>query len=157
MSNCQTAIKEKAISGTIQNGANLTVHLDKMTIGGANTVVGSTQIDEQGNFKVPLEEGLEAGLYRIRIGAKRAFLPIEGGETSLNINGSLESFDKYDFSVKGSDAASEAISTIKKMVSRQIEPVGVQNEIRDYKSPMAAAVVSYLAMNNPQYLSLIHI
>ena len=152
LTECKPPVQEKSISGTFQNAANMTLYFDKTTIGGANNVVGTTGIAADGTFKIPLEEKLEAGLYRIRIGARKAFVPIEGNETAIVINGDLQKLDRYGFTVEGSEAATEALSTISKLVNRQIDAVGVQNEIRSYKSPMAAAVVSYLAMNNHQYI-----
>jgi len=143
---------QKEFSGVIQNASNMRVFFDKSTIGNANNVIGYSEIGTDGSFSIPIENELEAGLYRIRIGSQKAFIPLDGGETSIKITGDLNSIQRYQFTVEGVPAATEALGTIDKLVKGQIKADGVQSEIRSYKSSMAGAMVTYLAMNNAQFL-----
>ena len=153
-SNCDQAstMTKKEVSGVVANAANMRVFFDKSGVGNANAVIGYSEIGPDGTFSIPFEKDLEPGLYRLRIGSKKAFIPIDGNETFVKINADLNTLDRYQFTVEGVPAATEALGTIGKLVSRQIDAPGVQNEIRNYKSPMAGAMVSFLAMNNAQYI-----
>ena len=153
-SNCDTATLQgkKEVTGTILNAANLRVFFDKSGVSNTNNVIGYSEIGPDGTFTIPFEKKLEPGLYRIRIGSKKAFIPIDGNETSININGDLGTLEQYKFTVDGVPGATEALGTISKLVNRQIDAVGVQNELKAYKSPMAAMMVSFLSMNNAQYI-----
>ncbi len=155
-SNCDSAgmqsSAKKEVSGVIANAANMRVFFDKSTVGNANTVIGYSEVGTDGSFSIPYDKQLEAGLYRIRVGSKKAFIPIDGTESFIKVNADLNTLDRYQFTVEGVPAATEALATIGKLVNRQIDAVGVQSEIRTYKSSMAGAMVSFLAMNNAQFL-----
>ena len=46
--------------------------------------------------------GVDEGIYRLRIGAKRVLIPMSGGEGNVTINGDLNSLDSYGFEATGS-------------------------------------------------------
>ena len=90
------------IKGTIANAGGLQLFLDHINYNNSNDVIAKAEIDNQGKFEVPLEEGLENGIYRIRIGVKKAFFVFDGNEKVVTIDGDLASFDSYNFKVEGS-------------------------------------------------------
>ena len=158
-SNCNSTGKStgnQEISGVISNAANMRVFFDKSTVGNANTVIGYSEIASDGSFAIPYEKALEAGLYRVRVGSKKAFIPIDGTESGISIKADLNTLDRYQFSVAGSTAATEALGTIAKLSNPnpqlRLDAKGVQNEVRNYQSSMAGAMVAFLTMNNAQFL-----
>lgn len=155
-SNCDSIANQssskKEVTGVISNAANIRVFFEKSSVSNTNSVIGYSEVASDGSFAIPYDKQLESGLYRLRIGNKKAFIPIDGTESGIKINADLNTLDRYNFTVEGSPAATEALGTIGKLVNRQIDAVGVQNEIRTYKSSMAGAMVSFLAMNNAQFI-----
>ena len=140
------------ISGTITGANNMRVFLDKATLTKANDIVSSAEADANGNFSIELQEPLTSGIYRLRIGAKRAFFPVEGTETAIKFNGDLNTMDRYQFTVEGSEATNEFLALWDKIAKRQMDAPGAQEAIMNMKSSVAGILVSYLGMNNYQFL-----
>ena len=110
-------IKGSLIEGTIANAGGLQLFLDHINYNNSNDVISRVEIDNEGNFEVPLEEGLENGIYRIRIGVKKAFFVFDGTEKVVSIEGDLASFDSYNFKIDGSSASKEFCTLMQKKSS----------------------------------------
>ncbi len=100
------------ISGQIQGASNLQAFLDKQGIS-ATRVITKSEVDANGNFSLPIPDGLEAGQYRFRIGAKRLGLVFDGNEKAVKINGNLADLDKYNITIEGSSAGQELVDIMK--------------------------------------------
>ena len=147
---CGSMGATKGFSGTVKDGGNMRVFIDKVSLGKAHEVIANAETDVNGNFTIPLEESLETGLYRFRVGTKKAFMPIDGNETSVKINADLNTLDRYGFTVEGADGCAEALGVITKLVNKELDAPGVQTEVGKMKSSMAAMTVAYLAMGGQQ-------
>ncbi len=115
-----------AFSGSIANAANLKVFIDHISPTGANQVIGSTDIDASGNFSVPFPK-VERGMYRMRIGKKNVTLSLSGTEKGVNVKGDLETMDKYQVEVSGSDDAKAYVNTMSDFIGKKINKDGVKN------------------------------
>ena len=93
---CEQAVQGTRIQGTISNASNLQVFLDKVVIGKANSVVAKADIDANGFFQMDFPEGIQNGVYLLRIGAKRMNLVMNGEEQMVKIEGDLNTFQTYD-------------------------------------------------------------
>ena len=74
------------VEGSLTNAQNLQVFLDQVIMGKANSVIGKTDLDANGNFAMDFETPLAPGIYNFRIGAKRVNLFFDGSEKKVTIN-----------------------------------------------------------------------
>lgn len=95
-----------AVKGSIQNAANLQVVLEQAFFQGQPTAIGRVTCDGSGQFKIEQEKPLEAGVYRLSIGAKRMFMVLDGKESGLDIKADLNTMDKMEgVQITGSETA----------------------------------------------------
>ena len=113
-----TSAAKNSISGTIKNANNIQIFLDKVSLNNKREVLGKADADASGSFSIPMPENMTAGLYNLRVGAKRVFLPLNGEESGVAINADLNTINKYDFTVTGSKDASEYVSNMKAFFDR---------------------------------------
>lgn len=93
-----------AIKGTISNAANLQVMLEQAHFDRSSVALGKATCDANGNFEIKSEKPWEQGLYRMTIGAKRLFFVLDGKENTVEIKGDLNTIDRMEVEVKGSEA-----------------------------------------------------
>lgn len=144
------------IKGNIQNAQNLQIFLDKFVYGKASEVTSRQIIDAEGNFSFNLPEGLNAGVYYIRIGARKAALVVDGKERNIEINGNLPSLDRYQFTLIGSEAAETFRSFMDNAINRKVPTVDdAQQFIASTPDPNVAAFTAHLLANgNPQLIAV---
>ncbi len=112
-----TAVKN-SISGTIKNANNIQIFLDKVSLNNKREVLGKADADANGSFSIPMPENMTPGLYNLRVGAKRVFLPLSGKESGVALDADLNTINKYDFTVTGSKDATEYVSNMKAFFDR---------------------------------------
>jgi len=115
-----------SISGVIKDGAQMKVFLDVTKIPNSTMVKSQIDTDEKGAFALEFEDKLEAGVYRIRIGSKKAYLILDGSESAVVINATLNTLDKYDMTVEGSESSKEFAQAMNQVVTRKMEIKGIQ-------------------------------
>lgn len=105
------------LKGNISGAENLQVFMDNIPLQGASNILGKAEIDGSGNFNLNIPEGAEAGRYRVRVGAARLFMVLDGTESNVSIKGSMDDFKKSKLEVSGSSSASEFINAANSMIS----------------------------------------
>jgi peroxiredoxin len=142
--------KGTTISGNIIDGGNLTVFLDKFELQ-AKEVIDKAEVSPKGSFSINIPEGLDKGLYRIRAGAKSANFIISGNEKEVNLSGSLDDFSKNTFSVTGSKATKDFLSTMSEIQNSVFQP----DEIKDIiikKDPLVSQLLALRTIPfSPEY------
>ena len=133
---------KSTFGGTISDAANVTVHFEQFNMSRANHIVGSTQLDENGNFEIALPEGFESALYRMRLGASKVIFPTVGSESNIHIKGNLNSLKNYSFELTGSDHASKYVNVLQSWKAGKTSIPDLPNELQalDPVSAMAAAI-----------------
>lgn len=129
------------IEGSISNASNLQIFLDKVSLTKANAVITKADMGGNGNFSLPLEKSLDPGLYRLRIGAKKAYLVVDGKEGPITITGDLNSLDQFKYSVQGSPLTTEFLEVLQKVVDRRMNADEVVNVIKN--APDGILAMSY--------------
>lgn len=140
------------ISGTFNGAENMRVFLDRATVTQANEIIASAEADASGSFSIDVEKPLDAGVYRLRIGAQKAFFALDGNEKGVKFSGDLNGLNRYQFTAEGSDATNEFLGTWSRIMKRELDAPGAQEVIKNMKSPVAGILTSYLSMNNFQFL-----
>ena len=131
-------IKGSLIKGTIADAGGLQLFLDHINYNNSNDVIAKAEISSNGSFEVPIEEGFENGIYRIRIGVKKAFFVFDGTEKIVQIDGDLASFDSYNFKLEGSETSKEFCTIMQKQADRTINKDEILNVIKTTPNTLMA-------------------
>lgn len=143
-----------AVKGSIQNAANLQVVLEQAFFQGQPTALGRVTCDGSGQFKIEQKEPLQAGVYRLSIGAKRMFLVLDGKESGLNIKADLNTMDKMEgVQVTGSETAqcfverNQELATMAK--NGAMGPEAFKSVADKACTPLMKAVMMMQLLNGP--------
>ncbi len=143
------------IEGTITNANDLQIFLDKVEIGKANAVLAKDQIDNAGNFSFNFPEGIEPGIYNLRVGAQRVNLAFSGQENKVTLNGDVRDLQSYAFEITGSQDAQIMVNMLKGLTARQFTSEDVATFIDTTSSPMIGAYIAYKALGaNANFLEI---
>jgi len=110
-----------AIKGTISNAANLQVSLDQAHFDRSTVALGKGTCDANGNFEIKLEKPFDEGLYSLSIGAKKLYFILDGKETVVDIKGDLNTIDRMDVAVTGSESFACYANLIKGLIQNQLK------------------------------------
>ena len=131
------------LHGTIADAGDMKMFLDEWHFDNTTNVLGSAEIKPDGSFEMPLDKGLQMGIYRMRIGAKKAFLAFDGSEKSVEVNGKLAEFDKFGFEVKGANSANQLTAQLQKAIA---DPSDIESIRMGAESAANPVVGGYMAM-----------
>lgn len=153
MSSC--APEGQSLEGTMANAQNLQVFLDRVVMGKANSVVGKTDMDAAGNFKLTFEEPLTPGIYNFRIGAKRINLFFDGTEGKVVLNGDLNTLQEYNLTVSGSSSSQSLVNIMDGLVHRKYQADDIENFIDTVSNPLLGTFIAYKALGgNPDFIDM---
>ncbi|WP_170110301.1 peroxiredoxin family protein [Flavilitoribacter nigricans] len=150
----ETVTEGTVVKGKIENAANMQAFVDRVVIGKARNIVGKTDLDGNGNFEISFPEGIEPGIYNLRIGAKRLNLAMDGTEQTVVINGELNTLDTYQVEVTGSEDSQTLINMMQGLMSRNVTSKDIESFINTTDNPTLGAFVAYLALNDPRFLNI---
>lgn len=132
-----------AIKGTVTNASNLQVMLEQAHFDRSNTAIGKVECDANGSFVITQEKPFEQGLYRMTIGAKRLFFLLDGKETTVEIKGDLNTIDRLDVQVTGSETFSCYADIVKDVFKNQLKsPEEARAVIKKGCNPLMQAVLT---------------
>lgn len=136
------------IKGKLTNAENLKVFIEKSNMTGSNEIIGVAEIDGSGNFSVPMPQGLEAGIYRMRIGVQKMYLIFSGNESTVNVTGDVANFKKYGLKVSGSDASSEFFTMMSGFAAQTPTAEAAKTKLSAAKNPLVSAWAAYMMFPN---------
>jgi thiol-disulfide isomerase/thioredoxin len=140
------------LTGNLTNSGNLKIFVDESNIENSNRVVGKAEIDSDGNFEVPISEGFKAGVYRVRIGAQKAYLITTGSEKSIRLSGDLNQLNTFGFIIEGAPAAQELMNLMQSFMAKRPSSDEAKEQLLKVKNPLVmawAAHMVYPPSNNP--------
>lgn len=145
-----TASKGITFSGQLEGASNLTVFLDKSGVNpaSANNVIAKTTANAAGDYTINVETGLDAGIYRLRAGAQRVSVILEGDEKEVNISGKLGQLNRYQYTVNGSKGSAAFQEVMTKLAARQMTLNDVKTFVDTTASPLAAMMVAVQSLGN---------
>lgn len=118
---CDTQANSHAIKGTIAGAANLQAALDIAHFDRSNVNIGSTSCDANGAFEIKSAKPWDEGLYRLKIGEKQLYFIINGKEGVIEIAGDLNTLDRMEMQVKGSETLVCYAGIIKELFKNQVK------------------------------------
>ncbi|GLR20159.1 peroxiredoxin family protein [Portibacter lacus] len=143
------------ISGTISGAENLSVYFDKVNPDGTNNSLTQVPASGSGKFNIDLEDPLEEGVYRVRIGAKSAYIIHQPSDIGTNISGSIDDFSTYSYSVSGSPLSEEFRSLMNQYVNKQKTIDDMKTAIKGDLHPLISMeAANTLFKSNPAFLDV---
>ena len=152
---CQSSTPEGlTISGQIDQAGGLEVYLDKLQgPGAANDIVSNTTADASGAFTLNMPASLEAGAYRLRIGLRKLPLVLDGTESNIEVGGTLDGLQRYEYSVNGSGSSESFQNLLGGLAQRQYTANDVTKYIDTVANAYSAVYAAELALgSNGKYL-----
>lgn len=130
------------IKGKLDNADNLSFFFDKINFDNTNHMYPKTDIDGKGKFTLNFDEKLEPGIYRMRVGAKRSFLILDGSEKVIEVKGDVENFGKYAYEVEGAPASAGFQKIMQDIQSRKADNTSKEEYVKTETNAIAAAFVA---------------
>lgn len=151
---CKPQLTGTTISGKIENAKDIGAYFDKMGVDNANEVIATANTDGSGNFLFNFPEGVEPGLYRVRLGVQSAEVVLDGSETDVKINGVLEDLKKMGYKVEGSQLSQNYLSVISRYLDKSLDVQGLTKATKEANPLVGYALGSKLFQFRPEYASL---
>ena len=146
---CNSTPSGLNVSGNIQNADNLTAYFDHKTLGNAIQSLDQ-QVVNSGKFAFNFPEGLEPGLYRVRIGARNVELVLKGDETNVVIEGDINDLNKFDYSISGSELSANFRTSIKDLIDKKVSPNNLYTTaVNDFDPLLSMAIITGTSPANP--------
>ena len=130
------------IVGEIPDAANLQAFFDLVGLSNQSTPLGKVDIDANGKFEISNPDGLEEGIYRIRIGRPSVQMILDGTEKKVMIKGSLSDIQTGNIEITGSENASLFTSIGKKMDAKQMNQTQLVSELDKIENPLTAGLLA---------------
>lgn len=141
-----TPKKGTTLSGQINNAANMQLYVDQTPIAGSNYMLEKTDLDANGKFSINFPEGLEAGVYTLRIGAKKFPLVLGEDDKQVEINGDLNTLDQFALQITGSESSTVLNTTMNGVVNRSVDAKKIEEIINTHKNPDLVAFLAYISL-----------
>ncbi|MFT5386074.1 MAG: hypothetical protein ACI81W_003486, partial [Saprospiraceae bacterium] len=136
------------IQGKITNAGDLSFYFDRVNFDNSNLMYPNTEIGSDGKFKMVIEDKLEAGIYRMRIGAKKSYLILDGTEKMINVEGDLSTFDKSDYTLGGAKASEAFTKNMKGFLAETNSREAMETYILSESNDLAAAFATLNVFGN---------
>ena len=131
------------IEGQIVGANNMQLFLDQNVIGKATVVLDKVNTDGSGNYQLNFPEGLQEGVYNLRIGARKINLILDGTEGRVIVSGDLNTLPQYDLTIKGSPNSAAFAAIMRKAVNRQLNSQDVANVVDTAANPILGSYVAF--------------
>jgi len=153
---CGENVQGTVIRGDIEGAGGLQVFVDEVGIGNsAAQILEKTEAGPSGNFEFSFPEGIEPGIYRIRIGAQKLNLIFDGKENIVNVQGKLQDLQKYDIQIDGAPHSTTYANTIQALMKREMQADDIKEFVDTTSSPFVAMMVALQAIGpNGQHIDI---
>jgi thiol-disulfide isomerase/thioredoxin len=153
---CDGQANGHAIKGTISGASNLQVNLDLAHFDRTTSTLGRATCDANGAFEIKSEKPWEEGLYRLKIGAKQVYFIMDGKETVVDIKADLNTIDRMEMQVTGSETMNCYAGIIRDLIKSQMKsPEDAKGYIERGCTPLTKAFLTtqLLGQNAAPYIA----
>jgi len=152
---CGGAPKGTNVTGTINDANGMSIYFDRLGPDNTNEILLSSKSSSDGVFKFNFPEGIKAGVYRIRAGAKSADLILNGSEKAIDFKGDLKSFGDLSYTVSGAPMTEKYLALIKSFTNKEIDMKGLTDKTINELDPMIGYMVSTKMLRmRPEFLDI---
>ncbi len=120
LNSCET--EGTVVQGTIENHNNLTLFFDKMHLNNNINTLDKQDLSGNGSFKIAVKEGLDAGVYRVRVGTKKAYLIFDGTESKVTFDADMNTMENAKAQVTGSQSSSDYLAAMSEFMDARSNP-----------------------------------
>lgn len=131
------------IRGELANAANLKVYLDRVGINSVNEVLANAPIDGSGKFALGFVDGLDPGIYQLRVGAQKAVITLGKEDHLVEISGDVAKFGEYDFTISGSKDAEEMVTAMQDLRKGTVTVEDIGKIVANVKNPETGAFIAF--------------
>lgn len=135
--------KGTTISGQIEGADNLTVYLDIKSLKNSVQSLVNGTADGQGKFSLNVPEGLSAGLYRLRVGAKGIDMVINGQEKMVKVNGKMTELQNFNYDITGSELSNTYREQIQGLITKSINRTSIDQLIKTSPDALLSTALSF--------------
>ncbi len=136
-------IEGTVVRGQISSAENMQVFLDKIILNKASMILGKAELDGSGKFELTFPDGLEAGVYNLRIGVQKFNIALDGTEGIIDVSGDLSNIKTHNLQIKGSQAANVLSDTWQKLINRQFAMDDIVNFVDTTSNAFSASYLTY--------------
>ncbi len=141
------------IEGQIEQAAGLQVQFDRLNgPTEAFEQLESTVADGAGKFSIELPTSPEAGVYRVRVGARKLPLILDGTEERVVLQGRLDDLPRYQYMVQGSASTASFQEMLGGLAAQRYQPSDATAYIDTVGNPWAGVYLAELALGSERYL-----
>lgn len=119
----------QVIEGSISDAANLNIYFDKITASGNARVLLNTQADANGQFDLVFEKANTTGIYRLRAGAKNAYIYLAPADKNIKIEGDMSSLSNNSFSISGSATSAKLQEALNQISNAKTQKINIDQFI----------------------------
>jgi thiol-disulfide isomerase/thioredoxin len=134
--------KGLSIKGKINGAENNTAYLDRLNLDNNTEALLSKPIGSDGTFELLVPEGLESGLYRVRIGAQSIDFILNGEEKNIDINADLANLQSMDYTMTGSPVMERFLQILREAKTNSIEPSELMKMAETEKDPLVSFLIA---------------
>lgn len=132
--------KGTVIEGQITDAENMTIYFDKTEVDNSIQSIDQTTASTDGSFKFAMEEGIDSGFYRVRIGGKSVRLILDGSEKNITISSELAKIPTFQYTVEGSKKSNDFGLLMGDLYSKNIDLEGFKKRVIDDEDPLVATL-----------------
>jgi len=119
------------INGDIEGANSVGVYFDEFNfISSESMTLGKEETNGSGSFKIALEEHPGKGYYRIRLGAKSAYVILDGSEKNIKISGKLAEFNRFSYQVEGAPQSTAFLQKMNAFATRTENSAAIQEYVK---------------------------
>ena len=140
------------VSGQVEQAGGLEVLFDQLSgPTAAFETIARAPADASGNFEIEVPQGVESGVYRVRIGARKMPLILDGSEEEVVLKGTLDGMERYQYTVEGSKSAASFQNMLGGLAEQRLQPSDATAYIDTVAIPYAAVYLAELALGHANY------
>jgi len=152
---CAAIKKETDISGTITGASEMTIYLEKVALGANGEALLTTTTDKSGAFSFKLPEGIEKGIYRLRIGVQMVDIISDGDEKEIKIDGPLDQLNNFSYTITGSRLSEAFVGKVQEYINQKIDVPGLQKYTAKEADPLVGFQLATRLFNfRPEFVDL---
>lgn len=155
LSSCGTEAPGLTVKGEVGNAANLRVFVDEIKSNNSTMILQQTEADVNGNFSMNFPEGLDAGIYRFRIGQQKLPLILDGKERTITLKGSLNELERGNVEITGCEGTADYLAAVNQYYSGTRNVNDLISAIKGQKNAVVAMQLAIQFVGSrPDFLDL---
>ncbi len=138
---------QAGVSGKISGAEGADLYVDKFMYKSPIVTLAKIPIDGSGNFSHTFEEGLENGVYRLRVGRNQFLTVLDSNQANLTLKGDISDFNDYSIEIEGNSTANTATEWMNKVSTGEWDLSSLLEKLKEENHPLIEMLVATEAAN----------